>query len=37
MVNTAGLNLCLEGVPIRKGKKCNTVKIQNFSLDNKSK
>lgn len=33
MVNTAGLNLCLEGVALKKGnKKSNTVKITNFSL-----
>lgn len=34
-VSNAGLNLCLEGVAMKKGKKNNTVKIQNFNLDNK--
>jgi hypothetical protein len=34
-MNTAGLNLTLEGVPIRKTKQNNTVKIINFSLDKK--
>jgi hypothetical protein len=31
---TAGLNLCLEGIPMKKPKR-NTVKVQNFSLDAK--
>ena len=31
---TTGLNLCLEGVPMKKPKR-NTVRVQNFSLDNK--
>ena len=31
---TTGLNLCLEGIPMKKPKR-NVVKVQNFSLDNK--
>lgn len=31
---STGLNLCLEGIPMKKPKR-NTVKVTNFSLDNK--
>lgn len=34
-LNTAGLNLTLEGMPIRKTKQNNSVKITTFSLDKK--
>lgn len=31
-VGSAGLNLCLEGIPMKKPKR-PTVKVQNYSLD----
>lgn len=34
-LNTAGLNLTLEGMPIKKSKQNNSVKITTFSLDKK--